>query len=728
MTLNRLKTYLEPTDQKHWNTAIENENYPQAATILTQAGFIQEAIDFCLEFACIELAVEIAIKDNRLDMAEKLCRDHHMHSQLANVMVLKGEYETAAKLYAELNQYEKAAKLYFHCEQYAKAAPLYAQIHKYKNAAMCYQKANDIAKLLEMQIKAFERDMILTNGDMMTINVSRTMAIIAAKSYLEDENMLSEGLRVLSLAQALDSTAQELIEQQRYTLAARCYEYAGLIDDARNAYIADNDISNALRICHQSCNDDYEIDTLRRFKKYFKLGQKYISLKNYEDALESFECIPPENPNYLNGLELRGDIHCKLKNYSEAVICFEFMFSLDIPSDRLCRIAYKCGYAYELLGDYENARRLYQKVYDVDPEFHDISTALHHLDEKLRRMSSQHKSVMRSELQFGDSAPKLLSSKPSTPALSPISDLSQRHTYGNSETHSSGISISGSRRIPTIKLGDAEVPAVGSERYKVIEEVARGGMGVVYKAIDTLLMRTVALKVLSHKLRDNAVALEYFMREARASAQLQHINIVTVFDIGCLNDGDIYMAMEYVEGKNLKQLIQQVGPFPTKSLMHVTINACKGLQYAHDHGIIHRDVKSSNIMLTRTDKTIKLLDLGLAKILSEHDKGSTQAIGTPYYMSPEQVLGNEINARSDLYSLGVTLFELSTGVLPFLKGDLPYKHVHETPPRPSEFNPKIHPDIEAIILKLMQKQPEDRFDSCNELINALKHIDYHSLH
>ena len=131
-------------------------------------------------------------------------------------------------------------------------------------------------------------------------------------------------------------------------------------------------------------------------------------------------------------------------------------------------------------------------------------------------------------------------------------------------------------------------------------------------------------------------------------------------------------------------------------------------------------------MLAKKDKPLKILDLGLAKMVNNEDKNSTQAIGTPYYMSPEQVLGSAIDCRSDIYSLGVTLYECATGVLPFVKGDLPYKHVHEPPPPLHDFNEKVNPQIETIVLKMMAKDPNDRFASCNDCISALRRVDIRS--
>ena len=720
MNLNQLKRNLDSRAQARWDVAIENDNFAQAASILAQAGCVDDALDLCMEHELIDIAVDIAIKFDRLDHAESLCKETHNLPKMAEILTLKAEHVKAADVYIQLKQYEKAAKLLFNAKKYEEAAALYVKIRQYMNAVMCYQRSKNIPKQLEMQIKAFENDLALANGDIMSTNVSRMMAIYAAKSYLEKDETFQEGIRVLKLAQALEQTAQDFIQNGQYQIAAKCYEAVGDIDNARNAFIAANDLSNALHICKNHQNDELEIDTLKRFKKYFKLGQKYVSLKKYDEALACFKRVDSDNANYANALELQGDIYCKQKKYNDATICYESLFWMNLSDERICRIGYKCGYTYELMEDFESAIRTYQKVYDVNPDFHDISNALNHVAEKLRRKSNMHRPAHFTDPNIKES--RNLSGHTSQ-RMAPHPDHGQRAISAQT---SSKISATGRKRVSTVMLGNAEVPAVGNDRYKVIEEVAHGGMGIVYKATDNILMRTVALKVLSQKLKDNQVALEYFMREARASAQLQHVNIVTVFDIGCLNDGNIYMAMEYVEGKNLKQLIQQIGPFPTKFLLHIAIHACRGLQYAHDHGIIHRDVKSSNIMLTKNDKTLKILDLGLAKILSEHEKGSTQAIGTPYYMSPEQVLGNEIDARSDIYSLGVTLFELATGVLPFIKGDLPYKHVHELPPAPSSFNTQIHPQIEAIILKMMQKHPENRYASCNELIAALKRVNYKS--
>jgi serine/threonine-protein kinase len=148
------------------------------------------------------------------------------------------------------------------------------------------------------------------------------------------------------------------------------------------------------------------------------------------------------------------------------------------------------------------------------------------------------------------------------------------------------------------------------------------------------------------------------------------------------------------------------------------IHCCRALHYAHSKGVIHRDIKSGNAMITR-DKTLKIMDFGLAKFLTEYQNNHTQQVGTPFYMSPEQIIGKNIDFRSDLYSLGCTLFECATGTVPFFKGDLSYHHLHTKPPSPRSINPALTRDMEGIILKLLEKNPDDRYQSAKELIESV---------
>jgi serine/threonine-protein kinase len=222
--------------------------------------------------------------------------------------------------------------------------------------------------------------------------------------------------------------------------------------------------------------------------------------------------------------------------------------------------------------------------------------------------------------------------------------------------------------------GSSGIPSGDGQpgRYQIVGELGRGGMGIVYKAKDTSLDRLVAYKVLPDTLQENPQALKNFLREAQAAAKLNHPGIVTVYDTGA-QDGRYYIAMEFVDGTTLKEILRRRGAIAPAGILHVLVQVCEALAYAHDKKVVHRDIKTANVMWTR-DKKAKLMDFGLAKVIEEVRNHTTVVSGTPYYMSPEQTLGRNIDHRTDIYSLGVTLFELAAGAVPFREGNIPYHH------------------------------------------------------
>jgi serine/threonine-protein kinase len=261
-------------------------------------------------------------------------------------------------------------------------------------------------------------------------------------------------------------------------------------------------------------------------------------------------------------------------------------------------------------------------------------------------------------------------------------------------------------------------PSQAEGRYRIVGKLGRGGMGIVYKAEDTVLDRIVAFKVLPETLQENPQALKNFMREAKSAARLNHPNIVTIFDTG-EQDGVYYIAMEYVDGSTLKEIVQARGKVSASGVVHVLAQMSEALAYAHENKIVHRDIKSANTMWTK-DRKAKIMDFGLAKVIEEVRNQTTVVSGTPYYMSPEQTLGKNVDHRTDIYSLGVTIFELATGTLPFREGNLPYHHVHTPVPDPIELNPELSPLLRQIILRCLEKDPADRYASTREILEELK--------
>ena len=263
-------------------------------------------------------------------------------------------------------------------------------------------------------------------------------------------------------------------------------------------------------------------------------------------------------------------------------------------------------------------------------------------------------------------------------------------------------------------------------RYEIQGELGRGAMGVVYKAVDPVIGRTVAVKTL--KLSEQGTGLSHsellgrFQTEARAAGVLAHPNIVVVFDAG-EEDGLYYITMELVEGKSLQVLLDAGQSFPLPRVLRIMEQACSALQFAHERNIVHRDIKPGNLMMTGDD-TVKITDFGTAKILQFGTVQQTaHVMGTPSYMSPEQVKGKVVDGRSDIFSLGVMLYEMVTGEKPFPGQNITtviYKIVNEEPVPPRQIDPSIHPGLSSVVMRALAKDPDARYQSCREMLEDLK--------
>jgi serine/threonine protein kinase/Tfp pilus assembly protein PilF len=262
-------------------------------------------------------------------------------------------------------------------------------------------------------------------------------------------------------------------------------------------------------------------------------------------------------------------------------------------------------------------------------------------------------------------------------------------------------------------------------RYQVIEELGHGGMGRVYKVHDAELNEKVALKLLRPDVAADPETIERFRNELKSARQVSHKNVCRMFDIGRA-EGAPYITMEYVPGEDLKRLIRKIGQMPAGRTVSIARQVCEGLAEAHAHGIIHRDLKPQNIMVDEGGN-VRIMDFGIARSLERKSiTGAGVMIGTPEYMSPEQVEGKEVDQRSDIYSLGVILYEMATGRVPF-EGDTPFtigvKHKSEVPRDPLELNPAIPPDLDRLILRCLEKSKEKRFQNVNELLDELERIE-----
>jgi serine/threonine-protein kinase len=261
-------------------------------------------------------------------------------------------------------------------------------------------------------------------------------------------------------------------------------------------------------------------------------------------------------------------------------------------------------------------------------------------------------------------------------------------------------------------------------RYEIIELIGRGGMAYVYKARDLKLNRFVAVKILREEYTENEQFIKKFDRESQSAAGLSDPNIVSVYDVGV--DGDVYfIVMEYVDGITLKQYLIKKGRLDYEEATNFIIDVAEALQCAHEHGIIHRDIKPQNIMLT-ADMTPKVTDFGIARAITSSTITMTnQTMGSVHYISPEQARGGFVDERSDLYSLGIMYYELLTGELPFDEENtvsIAIKHIQEDITPPKTILPEIPQSVSDVVVRLCQKRPDDRYQDCEELIADLDQI------
>jgi tetratricopeptide (TPR) repeat protein len=407
-------------------------------------------------------------------------------------------------------------------------------------------------------------------------------------------------------------------------------------------------------------DDVREAELLEKAGSNLAAGRLHREKGRDDAALAALQSVPAGHADFQAASALLGEIFRAREMHSVAISKLrDAIGDDDIDRDNL-RSHYCLATVYEASGDFASALPLYEKILAFDYKYEDVEARLAHTREELAK----------------------------APAAAPAGAAG-----GNADT-------------------------AKPNRYIIRGTLGRGGMGIVYKAEDTMLDRTVAFKVLPDALKENPQALKNFLREAKSAAQLNHPNIVMVYDAG-EQEGQFYIAMEYVDGHTLKEIIKRRGRIAPKGVAHVLSQMTEALAYAHDKKIVHRDIKTANAMWT-VDRKAKIMDFGLAKVIEEVRNHTTVVSGTPYYMSPEQTLGKNVDQRTDLYSLGVSLFEMATGQLPFTEGNLPYHHVHTPPPDPRDLVPDLPPVIVKIIAKCMRKDPEERYQSARDLLAELR--------
>jgi len=457
----------------------------------------------------------------------------------------------------------------------------------------------------------------------------------------------------------------------RFDRAAELFEEAGEPARAGEMWRADGQHSRAGEAYEQANRFDTAVDCFREAKDIsrwtaaldrrglpLEAAQVAVDHEDWERAIRSLQQVPHSDPNYDTASNLLIDTYQRVGQIDLALNKVEELVNQQGIEEAPLESCDRLAQLLEDNGLFDRAQNTLEILQRRDADYPNVSTRIESLKKR-----------------------------------------------ANEEATTGAISATGA------------VFGEGS-RYEILAELGRGGMGVVSRARDLRLGRVVALKRLPDNLRNHPKAVQLFLREARSAAALNHPNIVTIYDAG-QEDGTLYITMELLEGTPLQEILKARGRLTVRDTARLGIQIAKGLQYAHEHQIIHRDIKTGNLFFTASKK-VKIMDFGLAKMVQEVRRESTVIGGTPYYMAPEQGIGDAVDHRVDLYSFGVTLFELATGCVPFTEGDVAYHHRHTPPPDPRELIDDIPAELAELILQLLAKDPDDRCQNAQEVVDRLQ--------
>jgi tetratricopeptide (TPR) repeat protein len=568
----------------------------------------------------------------------------------------------AGRLFEKAGNAQEALELYERGGQVRLAAQLAEKLSLHRKAAELYRKSGAVEKAAELYEKAGDaREAANLLGD---AKLSSGDSAAAAESFAKAGDFL-RAAEVFESAGLLDR-------------ASACYEKAGAYREAAETslrspltgasaraadlFVKAGASDRAAELYFELGDFDMAAMLFSKSGRYFDAAKAAAEANSEGRMIEHLQRVPKDDPNYLTAVR---EIARSFERRGWASLAQEKLRAVlegqPIGAENL-ELWDQLARAEEAQGNLEEAAAILHKMMSVQYGYHGASER--YADLKGRAAEEK----KRSET-FQSKAPAVV-----------------RHA--------------------------------GKRRYEILSMLGRGGMGAVYRAYDHLLGRHVAYKVLGEGLAGNPEARDSLLHEARAAAQLNHPNVITIYDLG-VDEEQTFISMELVEGESYQSLLRGRTILAIDEALHWLVSVCQGLDHAHSRGIVHRDLKPSNVLLA-VDGRVKILDFGLARRADNGESSGSlghSMSGTPKYIPPEAIQGGVIDARSDVYSLGATLYELLTGKAPFTDGNLLMHHLHTPPPPLRQRRGDIPPKLEELVLLCLAKAPGDRFQSAGEILS-----------
>lgn len=728
--------------------AAKSHDLYRAAQLYEQAGEYEEAIRLYKEGKAYQQVGRIfELKKQWQESAQfyKLSGD----TEKAAVMYQKGgEYVRAAECYLSCKKISLAAEAYEKGKRFKEAATQYERFGNLVKAAALYDQANDLQKAAEMYEKYFLREKRAHAGPAS----EKTNKIVQAayqsgqiymklKQFPKAVQILSTGGFSLEAAEAavqggdLQKAAELFIAAKAFDRAASIYEQMGdtrrghrvigkKFQEERDFLAAAQEFEQgegwveAAEMYEQAGEKTKAGEMLMRNGDYHRAGDLFLSVEDLASAAQAFE----KGGRFKEAADLyirlqQFDKAARMQesggNYYDAALLYRqqgkvdqsisYLQKIDSQSSDYHQASLLLGQLLFERGMIDAVRERYQKIIAQEPigpqnlEFYYQLALLHEKRKEFEEAQNLYERILAEDYNYRDAKSRSALLKKALAEVKKVLDAT---------------------RVEEAAVRPSAAPAhANTSRYKIIKKIGQGGMGVVYQAEDTLLKRLVAYKVLPAAIRDNEVMLQSFMQEARIAAGLNHPNVVTIFDTG-KNADEIFITMEYVNGITLKEHLEKNAP-PITKLIEIMKEICVGVAYAHSKNVVHRDLKPANVMLAH-DQRVKIMDFGLAKVVSESVADKTSVKGTPLYMAPEQILGEKVDQQSDIYSLGCTFYRMVAGRPPFVQGDVYYHHLHTPPTHPRALNPKVSEELDRIIIKTIEKEKSKRYKKVAEIIQDLE--------
>lgn len=575
----------------------------------------------------------------------------------AKLLLKAGDYGNAARFFAEKGKHLKAAKAYLKLNDmpnmacsYAKAGKIAEAVSTFKEyftssrdevktqvqaAELCYAMLEDkmtrdeveqadqriLAHAVAQRFEADQRGDLAAKLFRMTGDLARAGKVYLAAGRLEEASQCMR--EAGNLKEASEIAGRFLEAKGQWQVAAGAYEKAANYQRAGDCYAKAPDPVKAAE-CYEKAGE------------YYGAGFALVHADKWESAIDMFQKVKEDDTHFNESRALLGRCFYELNAYAQCAATLDNHLMGDRVKTGNIEYFNMLALAYEQVGELDKSKEVLLKIRSVDVGFRDVSQRLSNIESRISMVGG---------------APAA-----ATPAPGPAPGSAQATAVMSMVENQLG------------------------QRYKLERELGRGGMGVVYLAQDTQLERPVALKFLGSLVDGNEEYKKRFLREAKAAAKVSHPNIISIYEVSA-QEGNSFIAMEFVEGGNLHQHVQKKGKLSPREAINIMIQACSALQAVHEQGIIHRDIKPDNILIAKGG-LVKLMDFGLAKGAGSRLTGANVIMGTPCYMPPEQARGEDTDARSDIYAMGMVLHEILTGETVFIDGDILKRQQTETPDPP----------------------------------------------